>query len=92
MTAALHVRVDGRVQGVGFRWFVREKALRLGVGGWVRNLPGGGVEVAAAGAPDAIAALRTAVARGPVGARVSAVVELKPVALVATPDFIIRRD
>lgn len=37
--------VSGRVQGVGFRWFVQRAAERLGVRGTVRNLPGGGVEV-----------------------------------------------
>ena len=33
----LHVVVRGQVQGVGFRWFVRERARELGIGGWVRN-------------------------------------------------------
>ena len=45
----LHVVVRGRVQGVGFRWFVREAARALGLAGWVRNRPDGSVEVAAEG-------------------------------------------
>ena len=65
--------VRGRVQGVGFRWFVREQARALGLAGWVRNLADGDVEVAASGAPAALASLRDALHRGPDGARVSAV-------------------
>ena len=41
---AVHVRVSGQVQGVYYRAFTREKAIALGVKGWVRNVPGGGVE------------------------------------------------
>ena len=41
---AVHVRVSGRVQGVYYRAFTRERAMALGVKGWVRNVPGGGVE------------------------------------------------
>ena len=76
--AMLHVEVVGRVQGVGFRWFVREQARRAGLAGWVRNLPSGAVEVLAAGAPNALDALRQAVSVGPSGARVDAVRDLAP--------------
>jgi acylphosphatase len=62
------------VQGVGFRWFVRERARALGLAGWVRNLPGGEVEVAASGPDEALRALEAAVAEGPPSARVSHVV------------------
>ena len=68
-------RVRGRVQGVGFRWFVRERARELRLGGWVRNLPDGSVEVAVAGAAAAIERMREALGRGPEGAVVSAVDE-----------------
>ena len=64
----LHVRVVGMVQGVGFRWFVRERARRLGLAGWVRNLPDGSVEVLASGDPDQLELLRGELQRGPQGA------------------------
>jgi len=69
----LHVRVAGIVQGVGFRWFVRERARRLGLAGWVRNLPDGSVEVLASGDDGQLALLRTELLRGPDGAVVSEV-------------------
>ena len=62
--------VHGRVQGVGFRYFVRERARALGVRGWVRNVAGGSVELAAAGSDDAVVALEQVVRQGPPGARV----------------------
>jgi acylphosphatase len=43
--------VSGRVQGVGFRWWTRSRALELGLAGWARNLPDGRVEVVAEGDP-----------------------------------------
>jgi acylphosphatase len=72
----LHVRVAGRVQGVGFRWFVREEARRLGLSGWVTNLVGGEVEIAAGGAATSLDRLRAALAVGPSGATVTAVADL----------------
>ena len=62
--------VIGRVQGVGFRWFVRQQARRWGVRGWVRNRPDGSVEIAAAGTREALDGLLAAVHRGPPGAEV----------------------
>lgn len=77
MTAArLHLRVRGRVQGVGFRWFVREEARRSGLAGWVRNCDDGSVEVAVGGEANAVARLGEALRRGPERARVDAVEEL----------------
>jgi acylphosphatase len=72
----LHVRISGRVQGVGFRWFVREEARRLGLSGWVTNLPGGEVEVRAGGEGSSLDRLRRALAVGPAGAAVEHVEEI----------------
>ena len=63
--------VSGRVQGVGFRWFVAERARAAGLGGWVRNLDDGGVEFEAEGDPVAVDRLLAAVRRGPTSARVA---------------------
>lgn len=68
--STLHVFVRGRVQGVGYRWFVRERARELGLQGWVRNLDEGDVEVAARGAVDALDRFRARLESGPPGARV----------------------
>ena len=63
--------VDGMVQGVGFRYFVRRKALELGLSGSVRNLPDGRVEVVASGASESTDQLEAALWRGPSLARVT---------------------
>jgi acylphosphatase len=65
--------VRGRVQGVGFRWFVQREAQTLGIGGWVRNDPQGAVEVLATGSEEQLAALVARLRTGPRGARVDAV-------------------
>jgi acylphosphatase len=88
----LHVRVRGLVQGVGFRWFVRERARRLGLAGWVRNLPDGSVEVMASGDPGQLDLLRAELQRGPSGASVEALDELgtSPAEPAAQPFGILR--
>lgn len=65
--------VRGRVQGVGFRWFVWSEADRLGLRGFARNLPDGSVEVMAEGAAEALEGLCQSLARGPKMARVDRV-------------------
>ena len=65
--------VSGHVQGVGFRWFVRNAARELGLTGWVRNLADGRVEAEASGAPEALAAFEGRLREGPRGAAVAAV-------------------
>jgi len=72
----LHVVVRGRVQGVGFRWFVRECATALDLAGWVKNRADGCVEVLADGDASAIARLRAALNEGPRGASVASVDDL----------------
>jgi len=62
--------VTGRVQGVGFRWFVVDAAEGLNVAGWTRNLPDGSVEVVAQGERETLDALRNVLAEGPRSARV----------------------
>ncbi|MEA3349790.1 MAG: acylphosphatase [Chloroflexota bacterium] len=61
----LHARVDGRVQGVGFRYFTLENANRLGLTGWVRNRWDGTVEVVAEGSRKSLIALLQKLRRGP---------------------------
>jgi acylphosphatase len=72
----LHVRISGRVQGVGFRWFVREEARRLGLSGWVTNLRSGEVEVSAGGEQSSLERLRRALQVGPAGAQVEQVQDM----------------
>jgi acylphosphatase len=58
----------GRVQGVGYRYFIVQKARRLGLTGWVRNEPDGSVRIVAEGEEAALAALLSAAGEGPGGA------------------------
>ena len=78
--------VRGRVQGVGFRWFVEREAHTLGIAGWVRNNADGSVEVLAMGTRDQLAGLRSRLQQGPRAARVDNVEESesRPVAGVKT--------
>lgn len=67
--------VRGRVQGVGFRWFVDHEARQIGIRGWVRNNPDGTVEVLAVAAEAEMEVLRTKLHQGSRGSRVDAVNE-----------------
>lgn len=73
--------VRGRVQGVGFRWFVEQEARMLGVAGLVRNNSDATVEVLAQGTSAQLSGLRSRLQKGPRAARVDDVVEseAKPV-------------
>lgn len=71
--AGLHMFVDGRVQGVGFRHFVMMEAIALELTGWVRNLDDGRVEAYAEGPKDLLDQLLANVRRGPRSAYVSEV-------------------
>ena len=70
---AARFRIEGRVQGVGFRWWTVAEAGLLGLDGWARNRADGSVEVLAIGEPAAVAALEQACASGPAAAQVTAV-------------------
>ena len=67
---AVHVRVSGKVQGVYYRAFTREKAIALGVKGWVRNVPGGGVEAVLEGERKQVGELLKSMKSGPTGSLV----------------------
>jgi acylphosphatase len=67
--------VRGRVQGVGFRWFVEREAHILGIAGWVRNNADGSVEILAQGTRDQLTGLRSRLREGPRAARVDKVEE-----------------
>jgi acylphosphatase len=68
--SALRLRIEGVVQGVGYRAFVASEARRLGLDGWVRNRSDGTVEALVSGETQKVEALIAACARGPAGARV----------------------
>jgi acylphosphatase len=72
------VRVHGRVQGVGFRWWAQEQGRRLGLRGTVRNCTDGSVEVVIAGEVDAVSEMLKRLEEGPSASRVIRVEELNP--------------
>jgi len=69
-TQRLHAEIEGHVQGVGFRYFTLEQARRLGLTGWVRNLPNGRVEVSAEGSQQDLEEFLPKLYEGPSGAYV----------------------
>ncbi len=73
MQRSLHAIVRGRVQMVGFRYFVVEAAQALDLGGWVRNLDDGSVELVAEGPEERLRRLEAALSDGPPLARVDSV-------------------
>lgn len=68
-----HYQVEGRVQGVGFRWYVHREAAEIGLRGWVRNTDAGHVEAVAAGEPEQLERLESAMQKGSRGSRVDRV-------------------
>lgn len=74
MKLARHFLVTGRVQGVFYRAATQEKARGLGLTGWVRNRPDGGVELVACGTENGLDALERWLWQGPPAARVESVV------------------
>ena len=73
MKATRHLRIAGRVQGVGYRDALRTEALANGVAGWVRNCRDGTVEAVLQGAPAAVDAVVAWARRGPPAARVDGI-------------------
>ena len=73
--AAKRWLIGGRVQGVGFRFFVQDKAIVLGLAGWARNLSDGRVEVYAVGSPERLSELAASLHKGPRMADVRSVEE-----------------
>ncbi len=78
--------ISGRVQGVGFRWFVEREAAQLGISGWVRNREDGDVEVMATGTREQHRSLRARLQQGPRAARVDHVGE-SAAPLLDAPSF-----
>jgi acylphosphatase len=70
---AARIWVEGRVQGVGFRWWLTQQAQALGLKGWVRNRREGSVEAFAVGEGEALERLIALCQKGPPGAQVRAV-------------------
>lgn len=70
--SANHLIIRGHVQGVGYRWWAKQQAMRLSLEGWVRNRSDGSVELLAIGLPEALEELAKACHRGPPGAEVTA--------------------
>lgn len=66
-----HVFLEGRVQGVGFRHFTRTNARKLGINGWVKNLPDGRVEAVFEGAEENVEQMIDLVKQGPRSSRVT---------------------
>jgi acylphosphatase len=69
----IHLRIEGKVQGVGFRNWTAREARRHGLSGFIRNRLDGSVEAVFSGDADAVSALAEACGRGPMGARVDRV-------------------
>lgn len=72
-TTTRHLRITGRVQGVGYRWAMAQQADDLGLSGWVRNRHDGSVEAVLCGPPAAVQALTAWAHHGPPLAQVQAV-------------------
>ncbi len=87
---AVHGLVSGRVQGVGFRWFVVQMGRRHRIRGDVRNLPDGRVEFRSCGREDDLQRFLEAVRQGPPASRVDRVETRQPDGETDFDDFVVR--
>ena len=88
--AARRYIVRGRVQGVGFRWFVEREAHLLQIAGWVRNNHDGTVELLAIGIPEQLDRLRSRIQQGPPAARIDSVTEAEAEPIAGLNSFQVR--
>jgi acylphosphatase len=87
----LRFLIEGRVQGVGYRYFCRDRALQLGIKGYAKNLPDGRVEVIAEGNEGQLAQLESALREGPSFGRVDTLLKtVSEIGSSAYADFSIR--
>jgi acylphosphatase len=75
-TVQKHLKIRGRVQGVGFRYFTRQNARALGIHGWVRNMPDGSVETVITGSAEQVEQMAERLQDGTVSAKVDEIEEL----------------
>jgi len=91
-TVQKYLKITGRVQGVGFRYFTRQNAADLNVKGWVKNMPDGSVETVIAGEPANVEEMKKRLEEGPRSARVDQIEELSQDGITETfQDFSVRR-
>ena len=90
--SSLQVFYEGNVQGVGFRWSVRDAAKGFDVTGWVRNLPDGRVELQATGEEDEVRAFLDRIAQGELHSLIHKQTENKLEKPVTARGFEIRHD
>jgi len=91
-TVQKYLKITGRVQGVGFRYYTRKNASDLNIKGWVKNMPDGSVETVIAGTPASVEEMKKRLREGPRSARVDHVKELSQDGKPETfHDFSVRR-
>jgi acylphosphatase len=87
----MHLTIRGQVQGVSFRWYARQRAISLGLSGWIRNRPDGSVEALVEGPAEAVNSFVSWAREGPAMASIDAVDEEEQAPSGDTSPFSIRR-